>query len=156
MNIGYLFGLLVLPLSIPLVNLALSRKQIGVKKRRNLRVFYFVFGILSCLALFMSSVNNYFEYTNHDNERLLAFAIIITTYIFCYKTVVRRNFKIKLLDYDDTNTYIKDLAKSYDIKYPLTENIILAFGDLPKVEQYHSAVEWSDALKSYFEKIKSA
>lgn len=152
MDIGFVIALIIIPVLFPLVNLAVTRDHFGVKKRKSLRIFYSVAGGITSLLFLICILRDTIE-TN--GEPVFALFINIITYIACYKIVVSQKFRILLSDYDDVDHYLKDLAESYGVKYPLTENTILLFGDLPKLENHKDTADWIYALKSYFKKVKS-
>lgn len=76
-------------------------------------------------------------------------------YIFTYKRLVRNKYHPKIVDFQSFDEYVAAVAKKRNIKYPLPQNTVVIFGDVPKLENFDSIPEWVHAVNKYFEDIES-
>ncbi|KAF1016660.1 MAG: hypothetical protein GAK29_04470 [Acinetobacter bereziniae] len=152
MDIGYLIGLLIIPLAPPIVNLLTTKKIKGFKGRRNLRIKYIVICLIMIFAIILggSSSNS-----GGSNTESIAIMITILVYFVCYKVLIKKAFSVSLFDYDSLEDYVKDLAKQYGVKYPIPPQQVFIFGNPPEIELFESIPDWADATKQYFIRVSS-
>ena len=131
---------------IPLIHYALSKNLnlSDVKKARWQYITVFIF--MSLLTLLGSGGRG---------ESVLALTVSLIIYIFTYKHLVRNKYHPKIVDFQSFDEYVAAVAKKRNIKYPLPQNMVVMFGDVPKLENFESIPKWVHAVNKYFEDIES-
>ena len=146
MDFWYFIGQLLTISCIPLIHYALSKnlKLSDIKKARWQYIAVFIF--MSFLALSGSGGRG---------ESVLALIVSMVIYVFTYKRLVRNKYHPKIVDFQSFDEYVAAVAKKRNIKYPLPQNMVVIFGDVPKLENFESIPEWVHAVNKYFEDIES-
>lgn len=131
---------------IPLIHYALSKnlKLSDIKKARWQYIAVFIF---MSLLTFIGS--------NGSGESFLAVIISLGIYIFTYKKLIKNKYHPKIVDFESFDEYVAAVAKKRNIKYPVPQNIVIMFGDVPKLENFESIPKWVQAVNNYFEEIES-
>ncbi|WP_166167947.1 hypothetical protein [Acinetobacter sp. SA01] len=131
---------------IPLIHYALS-KNINLKDIKKARWHYIAVFIFMSLLTFIGS--------NGSGESFLAVIISLFVYVFTYKRLIKNKYQPRIADFESFDEYVAALAKKRNIKYPLSQNIIAMFGEIPKLENFESIPEWVHAINKYFDDIES-
>ncbi|MGC3819364.1 hypothetical protein [Acinetobacter sp. G11] len=131
---------------IPLIHYALS-KNITLKDIKKARWQYIAVFIFMSLLTFIGS--------NGSGESFLAVIISLFAYVFTYKRLIKNKYHPRIADFESFDEYVATLAKKRNIKYPLSQNIIAMFGEIPKLENFESIPEWVHSVNKYFDDIES-
>ena len=131
---------------IPLIHYALS-KNLNLSDVKKARWQYIAVFIFMSFLTFIGS--------NGSGESFLAVIISLAIYIFTYRRLVKNKYEPKIADFDSLDEYVSALAKKRNVKYPLSQNILLIHGSIPKIEDFDAIPDWAKAVKKYLDDLES-
>ena len=131
---------------IPLIHYALS-KNLNLSDVKKARWQYIAVFVFMSLLIFIGS--------NGSGESFLAVIISLAIYIFIYRRLVKNKYEPKIADFDSLDEYVSALAKKRNIKYPLSQNVLLMHGSIPKIEDFDAIPDWAKAVKKYLDDLQS-